>query len=269
MENSDFWAQIQNIIDDGFSPEGLEKLDRYAELFINGKLRFERFLPQEQHGCSEGGLIHVIATILAGAETRPDSETEGLSQLKRELKLAETQSRLIETWARKSSIWIDSTEDALSKALGPKIAEGGEAKVYDNGPTLIKTIGLDYFIYPRIAFDRISLHNAYFPETALEVIGYGRDAAGRFEVIAKQSFIQGVRMDNIEIQKHMEKIGFSLKNPSNWTYSNSEVYVSDLHDENVIMSKQGNVFIIDCDIRLNTPELKCGGHRTDTNEVIS
>lgn len=35
MENSDFWAQIQNIIDDGFSPEGLEKLDRYAELFIN------------------------------------------------------------------------------------------------------------------------------------------------------------------------------------------------------------------------------------------
>lgn len=76
-------------------------------------------------------------------------------------------------------------------------------------------------------------------------------------------------MDDIEIQKHMEKIGFSLKNPSNWTYSNSEVYVSDLHDENVIMSKQGNVFIIDCDIRLNTPELKCGGHRTDTNEVIS
>lgn len=269
METSDFWVQIQNIIDDGFSPEGLEKLDRYAELFINGNIRFKRFLQQEQHGCSEGGLIHVIATILAGAETRTDREIEGLSQLKRELKRAETQSRLIETWARKSAIWIDNTEAELSKALGTEIAEGGEAKVYDNGPTLIKTIGLDYFIYPRIAFDRISLHNAYFPETTLEVIGYGRDSNARFRVIVKQSFIQGMRMNDTEIQKHMEKIGFSLKNPSNWTYSNPEVYVSDLHDENVIKSKQGNVFIIDCDIRLNTPELKCGGHRIDTNEVIS
>lgn len=48
-------------------------------------------------------------------------------------------------------------------------------------------------------------------ENSNEVIGYGRDAAGRFEVIAKQSFIQGVRMDDIEIQKHMEKLGSHLK----------------------------------------------------------
>ena len=51
------------------------------------------------------------------------------------------------------------------------IAEGGEAKVYDHGVTLVKTIGLDYFVQPILALDRISLHNAYFPETRLVVLG--------------------------------------------------------------------------------------------------
>ena len=53
-------------------------------------------------------------------------------------------------------------------------AEGGEAKVYDHGSTLIKSIGLDYFILPIFALDRIALHNTYFPETRLTVLGFGR-----------------------------------------------------------------------------------------------
>jgi hypothetical protein len=43
--------------------------------------------------------------------------------------------------------------------------------------------------------------------------------------------------------------------------STPEIYLSDLHDENVIHSKEGNVFVVDCDIRINTPELRCGGKR--------
>ncbi|MCQ2350781.1 MAG: hypothetical protein MJ003_02280 [Paludibacteraceae bacterium] len=45
------------------------------------------------------------------------------------------------------------------------------------------------------------------------------------------------------------------------------MYLSDLHDENVIVSNNGNVFVVDCDIRINTPELKQGGIRTLTTEV--
>lgn len=43
--------------------------------------------------------------------------------------------------------------------------------------------------------------------------------------------------------------------------STPEIYLSDLHDENVIRSKEGNVFVVDCDIRINTPKLRCGGKR--------
>lgn len=62
-------------------------------------------------------------------------------------------------------------------------------------------------------------------------------------------------------------IGFKLINPRNWTFATPEIYLSDLHDENVIRSKEGNIFVVDCDIRINIPCLRCGGIRGLTTEV--
>lgn len=76
MNNADFWASIRTIIDEGFTPECLLKLDGYAEQFISGKLVYQRFSPQEQHGCSAGGTTNVIASLLAGAEAGTDSENQ-------------------------------------------------------------------------------------------------------------------------------------------------------------------------------------------------
>ena len=61
------------LIHDGFTSEGLQKLDYYAEQFISGRLVYKRFSPNEQHGCSEGGTTHVIASLLAGAENSTDT----------------------------------------------------------------------------------------------------------------------------------------------------------------------------------------------------
>ena len=58
-----------------------------------------------------------------------------------------------------------------------------------------------------------------------------------------------------------------LINPHNWTFATKDIYLSDLHDENVLLSPNGHVCVIDCDIRINTPELRAGGTRTLTNEV--
>ncbi len=74
MNNADFWASIRTIIADGFTPEGLQKLDHYAELFIKGRLVYKRFSPFEQHGCATGGATHVIASLLAGSETASDRD---------------------------------------------------------------------------------------------------------------------------------------------------------------------------------------------------
>ena len=72
MTNADFWKQINSIISGGFTSEGLQILDYYAELLINGRLVYKRFSPFEQHGCAAGGATHVVATFIAAAEIATD-----------------------------------------------------------------------------------------------------------------------------------------------------------------------------------------------------
>lgn len=268
MNNADFWASIKAIIADGFTPEGLKKLDQYAELFINGRLVYQRFSPFEQHGCTAGGTTHVVASLLAGAESEADRAAAPYGDnFKGEVKRGAQQATCIERWARAVGCWTESIDDSLPKMLGEKIAEGGEAKVYDHGSTLVKAIGLDYFIQPILALDRISLHNAYFPETTLTVLGFGRTAEGDFKVITEQPFIEGTHVSDQEIADYMRNMGFELRNPNNWTYATPDTYLSDMHDENVLRSPSGTIFVVDCDIRINTPELRTGGTRTLITEV--
>ena len=162
---------------------------------------------------------------------------------------------------------IDNTDITIPKLLGEEIAQGGEAHVYDNGATLVKVIGLDYFVQPILALDRITLHNAYFPATRMIVLGFGRNKYGMFDIIVEQPFIQGSRMNDNEIAEYAVNLGYKLINPKNWTFATERIYLSDMHDENVIRSPKGNVFVVDCDIRINTPDLRVGGTQILTNEI--
>ena len=268
MNNAEFWASVNGIIADGFTPEGLQKLDSYAEQFISGRLVYQRFSPREQHGCTAGGATHVIASLLAGAKAGTDSEHQAaISDFKRECQLGAQQEVVIEKWAKRVYCWYENVEQFLEVSFGSRLAEGGEAVVYDHGSTLIKSIGLDYFIQPIFALDRISLHNAYFPETAMKVLGFGRTEEGDFKVIVEQPFIEGSHVSDAKIAEFAQKMGFNLINSKNWTYSTPEIYLSDLHDENVICSKEGNVFVVDCDIRINTPKLRCGVKRKLNTDI--
>ena len=105
-------------------------------------------------------------------------------------------------------------------------------------------------------------------ETRLSVLGFGRDQRGEFKIIAEQPFIDGHPVDDKEIANYMQRMGFDLKNVHNWTYATPEIYLSNMHDENVIRSnKTRTIFVVDSDIRINTPELRQGGTRVLTTEV--
>lgn len=267
MTNTDFWADIDKIIENNYTPEGLIKLDTYASDFISGKLVYQRFSPQEQHGCATGGYANVVASIIAGAKIGTNTLPQELNEFKRQQQRAATQAIHIEKWARAVNCWFENIDNKMTSLLGEQIAEGGEAHVYDHGSTTVKTIGLDYFIEPILALDRISLHNAYFPETKMTVLGFGRNANNEFRILVEQPFIEGTHMSDDEIRIYAEKIGFTLKNARNWTYATPDIYLSDMHDENVIRTKNG-VAVIDCDIRINTPECHVGGTRQLTTDVL-
>ena len=100
------------------------------------------------------------------------------------------------------------------------------------------------------------------------MLGFGRDNRGEFKIIAEQTFIDGQPVSDEEIADYMRQMGFEQKNARNWTYATPDIYLSDMHDENVIRSNRTNtLFVVDCDIRINTPELRQGGQRKLTTEV--
>jgi hypothetical protein len=118
MNNTDFWTSIRTIIAEGFTSESLLKLDFYAEQFISGKLVYQRFSPQEQHGCAAGGTTNVIASLLAGAEAGTDSpDSQTLSDYQRDCQLGAQQESVIERWAKVVGVWterrVNSTEIAF------------------------------------------------------------------------------------------------------------------------------------------------------------
>lgn len=49
----------------------------------------------------------------------------------------EKQAERIEHWAKATGIWFDDIDISLSNILGEKIAEGGEAIVFDHGAHLL------------------------------------------------------------------------------------------------------------------------------------
>lgn len=268
MTNADFWKRMDTVISGGFSPEGLQVLDYYAEQFINGRLVYKRFSPREQYGCAAGGATHVIASLIAGAKDGSDIGVAPYGDnFKGELECGAQQAECIEQWARCVGCWTDCVDKTLSISLGEQIAEGGEAKVYNHGATLVKTIGLDYFVQPILALDRISLYNAYFPETRLSVLGFGRTEEGDFKIVVEQPFVEGKHVEDWQIREYMQRMGFELRNPRNWTYATPDIYLSDMHDENVLQTANGTIVVVDCDIRINTPALHQGGERILTTEV--
>ena len=267
MDNNNFWSSISDIIQKGFDKIGQQKLINYAKQFTNRQLLFKRYTKDEQFGCAAGGTLHVIATILAGAEARTNRISESGGCFQREQQRAKAQCKIIEEWAKSVGCWVDNVDNAFDRMFGSQLTEGGEAHVYDNGPYVVKRIGLDYYVLPSLAFDRISMHNTLFPATKMTVIGYGASSEGEFQILVQQQFIHGTKVTDEEIHNFAESIGFKLINPRNWTYATPYIYLSDMHDENVIKTPQGSIIVIDCDIRINTKELRCGGIRILTNEV--
>lgn len=118
MNNKDFWDSVNAIIVEGFTPEGLQKLDEYAEQFVTGRLVYQRFSPAEQHGCAAGGPAHVVASLLAGANVAANRLISEPLSFKEECERGKAQEIIIETWAKKVNCWFDKVDVNIPKVLG-------------------------------------------------------------------------------------------------------------------------------------------------------
>jgi len=221
---------------------------------------------EPEAGERSGRLLAEASAIGRGVEGRVQEST----RVRR--KEAESQARLTD-YAKKNGIWHDDVEHELDARYGSgegqKNTDGGEAVVWFDRKrgVAVKAIGLDYYGSPTLALERVELHNKYFPDTKLSIVGFGevKDLIGKngevelygrpFNIIAEQPLVDSTReLTKTEIRQRLEAQGFKfLKDRGDagldMETPDGKAIVSDLHERNVLANRNGSTRVIDCDIR--------------------
>ena len=245
-----------------WTTNALNELNLTIKYVEQGLAILKRYSPEEQRGLFTGGRLLVAAAIISRGSDESihasGRRTESLEER------AKTIIPSLTEWAKTIGVWKEySQENNLYLTCG------GEAEVYDAGNGVVeKIIGLDYFIDPQLAIDRIVIHNYLFPETNLRVSGFGTNSHGEFGIIVHQSIIRGSFTPQDEIDEFMGKLGLYKCSDGAHTFSNHNLYLSDLHEENVLNVNHCRYYTIDGDFRLNIPEARIGGSRIIDDRII-
>jgi hypothetical protein len=215
-----------------------ETIRKTATEVINGSRQIHRLIPKAEKGRIEGGRRNVEASILLGTSERTDlSDTSEFQAL--------IQEQILENYAKYENSWFDYE---FIKTNWDRIdnKNSAEAEVYleRNGKYVNKVFHYINSDTPLEFLDnRISLHNALFPDTKYELLGFTKTIKG-FAFILKQAFIKG-RETNKEdnLIRFMQEAGF-IKNGYN-RYCNDVIEIEDLHGGNVLKGEDGHFYFID------------------------
>lgn len=264
-----YLPNIDSAIESGeWNDKANVELNNIADDVTKGLAILKRYTPQEHRGLLRGGRLLVEASILSrGNKTDISASKRSFETLKER---ADKVIPIITTWAKSIGVWREYSNRGLEEITRDYLDSGSEAQVFNLGNGKVeKIIGLDYYIDPQLALDRIAIHNALFPETNLEVVGFGTNKNGEFAIIVHQQTIPALPTEQDKINAYIESLGFKLIDDTNHTFVNQELYLSDLHSDNVLSNDDEKYYIIDGDFRLNTPDAGVGGTRHVDDSIVS
>ncbi len=252
----------------------LENKLEYAKEIIEGKAVLNR-LPQEiERGRIESGRRNVEATIVSGAGETSDDE-EGVGRYERQVKR-------LEEYAKKEGIWIED----YPRKFGSYIGGGQEQDVYYDGKGYVYKANNLHVHEDDLTtfFDRLAIHQALFPESAYELIGFSRNEDDEFVALVKQPFLPASnKLTDREILDYYKSIGFSPLVSSDadipitpkgkielspeidetpytdYSFFNDYVVLLDSHKDNLYKDDEGRIFVIDPILFPNTPSQGYGG----------
>ena len=206
-----------------------------------------------------------------GGDGRGEGAAEGaVSGVEQAREASRRQEAILEKYAKKLGIWEDDAATALKERDDYDYIEGGETIAFfpdDTNKPLTKVITSAYFPETVQLLDRIMLHNYLFPYSKLDVKGFGRarpdwltDGDPMFCVKVEQQPVDTScpakpeqieeYMKNLGFHKHRELAGGDVV----WESNDGKYVVSDLTDENVFLTQDGHIAVIDANIQLNTPD---------------
>ena len=96
--------------------------------------------------------------------------------------------------------------------------------------------------------DKILLHNLIFPNTAYRLHGFtGYDGRTIMPVLEQERICEAKPATQIMIDTYMSALGFE-KNGESGRFSNNDFVVWDVVPRNVLVDKDGDMYVIDAEI---------------------
>lgn len=252
----------KDIGEEGFSEKVISEIRNVVKEIVNGEILFERYPQSVLPGLRQGSEALVSAIVVCRGCPQTKSESRKIYDTDDLIGEGLIQENLVESWARNADYWLADPELVLSR-LARLEDVGTESRVYflPEEKKVLKLISLKHYNILRLALDRIVIHNAVFPFTAMNVFGFGRNRAGEFVVCVEQRYVIGVKPAERERADFMTSLGFEEAGEDygmHLNYRTDELYIGDVNEYNVI--KSGNLLhVIDADCRINYPSLGCGG----------
>lgn len=210
---------------------------------------------QKMRGGERTGSIDALFSRIS--ESAVGKDGKALSRAERERAIEEKKKELLKKWAIATGNWHTDIADFTDQR--EPIGSGTDSDVYlgKDGKSVIKVSkGKPYGKRFRPDVDNVALFNSVFRNSAYTIVGYG-EVDGKFVRFLKQpivDFTSSTPLTEGERVAYMEKLGFKPINKENTAFSNGEIIASDLQKSNIVKDKQGNVRVIDADMKLHTKD---------------
>ena len=211
---------------------------------------------QKMRGGERTGSVDALFSRICESTVGKDGKT--LPRAERERAIEEKKKELLKKWAIATGNWHTDVSD-FSDGKEP-IGSGTDSDVYlsKDGKSVIKVSkGKPYGKRFRPDVDNVALFNTVFPGSRYTIEGYG-EIDGKFVRFLKQPFVDfsdSTPLTEGERVVYMEKLGFKPINKENTAFSNGEIVASDLQKSNVVRDRNGNVRVIDADMKLHTKDV--------------
>lgn len=255
-----------NVLSGNFNSLTLRQINNYIDNATN-KNRFLRPLSQRLPeralaAVSEGGRTSAVdalfsriceSTVPANGRTRAEARRA----------IETRKEELLEGWAKATGNWHESIADFTGNTAPIKSGTDSDVYLSDDGGSVIKASKgkFDNRKFPS-DIDQVNLFNAVFPHSAYRILGYGR-LNGKFVRFIEQQFVDfstSQPLTTEERVEYMRRLGFEPRNEEKTVFSNGEIVVSDLQKSNIVKDTEGNIRVIDADVKLHTKDI--GGNYT-------
>ena len=160
----------------------------------------------------------------------------------------EIEQRVAEQYAKVHGIWIpmDNVFD-----LGTPGPSGNENDTYVAKDTIYKVNNLLNSGGICKLLDKILLHNLIFPNTAYKIHGFtGYDGRTIMPVLEQERICESKPATQIMIDTYMAALGFE-RDGETGRFKNESYRVWDVAPRNVLVDKDGDMYVIDAEIARN------------------